>query len=499
MARPGCVRVWRHGTTSIALALVVGVFAGCGFVNRALQARVAGEAASLTPAVHDDKAVVAVAATAAQRGVPTPEAWSLPDEPNLDDYIREALQRNPAIRRAVRDVQVLGYRVPQVTSLDDPIVTFLPPTGDMIQTAAGRIAGGVGVSQKLPFPEKLSTRGRIAEQAVRMALDTLADIRIRTIANAQKAYYRYYLAHVSIQITKTSEQLLRQIRDVAAARYRAGVATQQDVLRAEVELYGLTNELITLRQQQATAAARLNTLINRQVDAPLPAPAGFELAAIEWQLSDAMARAVASNPQLARLQDKIIRDLEVIRLARLNWVPDITVGYSYTFISDSGVSPVATGDDAWNLAFNLNVPIWWKRLRARVLEGNAQVLSSVEEYEELRNLIFFGLQDTLVKIDTQYRQGILFRDLIVLRAWQTVEVSVSSYQTGKIEFTALIDNWRKWLDFSLAYHRALAALEQEFADLQQLLGVRVPRISPTAAASVASPIAGTSTGEGGAR
>ena len=45
----------------------------------------------------------------------------------------------------------------------------------------------------------------------------------------------------------------------------------------------------------------------------------------------------------------------------------------------------------------------------------------------------------------------------------------------------LIDNWRKWLDFSLAYHRALAELEQRFADFQQLVGLPVPRNAAEAA------------------
>jgi cobalt-zinc-cadmium efflux system outer membrane protein len=453
---------------------------GCGSVDWALQRRVAEEARHLEPPVEDDKAVGHLAEDTAQRGLPPPSATLLPADAGLDDYVSIALRDNPGIHRAVRQVQVLGYQVPQVTSLDDPMINLIPPTGDMLETAAGMMDAAVGVSQKLPFPGKLSARGRIVEDAVRMALANLADTRIATVAQVQKAYYSYYLADVSIQITQQSEQLLRQIHDVAAARYKAGAATQQDVLRAEVELYGLQNELITLEQQRATARALLNTLMNRAADAPLPAPGAFELARVEWKLPQAMQQAAKSNPRLTRLQAQIERDLETVKLARLNYFPDLTVGYTYTFISSSGISPVRTGDDAWNLAFGVNLPIWWQRLRARVLEGNAQTLASVEEYDDLRNRLFFELQDTLVKIDTQYRQAVLLRDLIVPRAWQAVTVSTSSYQAGSLEFTALIDNWRKWLDFSLGYQRALAELEQRFADLQQLIGIPVPRAPTTA-------------------
>lgn len=460
----------------VMIGVAFSTFFGCGAVNRTFLRQVEKEAATLTPEVTDDSAVKRVAETTAANRNPHPERWELPQGAGLEFYIEAALERNPAIKRAIRNVQALGYRVPQVTSLDDPVVNIVPPIGgDMAQTAAGVLQGALGIAQKIPFPGKLTSRGKIAEQAARMALDTLADVRITTVAQVKKAYYDYYLADVSVRINRESEDLLRQIRDVAEAKYRAGLASQQDVLRAEVELYTLTNELITLEQQRASARALLNALMDRHVDAPLPPPPAFDLDKVEWKLTEAMDRAVAKNPRLAMLRNQIRRDLEAIKLAKLDYFPDVNLGYNYTFVSSSGLSPIATGDDTWSLALQFNLPIWWQKLRAGVLEGNAQVLSSVEQYEEVRNLIFFSLQDTLVKVDTQYRQGVLYRDLIVPRAWQTVEVSQSGYQAGKIDFTTLVDNWRKWLDAALGYHRALAAEEQRFADLQQLIGLRVGR------------------------
>ena len=142
---------------------------------------------------------------------------------------------------------------------------------------------------------------------------------------------------------------------------------------------------------------------------------------------------------------------------------------------EEAARPVATGDDNWSLPIGLTLPIWWQRIRAGVLEANARTLSSVEALEETRNAVAFGLQDTLVQIDTQYRQAVLFRDLIVPRSLQAVEVSTAAYQAGEIGFSELIENWRNWLEFSLDYHRALVGLEQRFADLQQLVGASLPR------------------------
>ncbi len=471
----------RRGAGGLCVLATMVLTAACGRIDHQLQSRVAAEAVGLSPAVDDDTGVATLAA-AVRDARPSPAASpSRPDgaasEGDLAGYVAVALRENPAVHQAIRNTQALGYRVPQVTSLDDPMVNVIPPTGDMTETAAGMVQGAGSVTQKLPFPGKLSARGRIAEQSVRMALYALAETRIRIVAEVQKAYYGYYLAEVSMAISRQSADLLRQFRDVAASRYRAGAATQQDVLRAEVQLYAITNDLITLGQREATARARLNALMNRPVDAELPSPPPFDLAAVEWRLPQALEQALAANPRLAGLRERVGRDLESMKLARLEYFPDLSVGFGYTGIASSGISPVATGDDTWNLALGFNLPIWWQRLRARVLESNAQALASIEEYADVRNQISFEVQDSLVKIDTEYRQAVLLRDLIVPRAWQAVDVSASAYRAGNLEFTALIDNWRTWLDFSLRYQTALAQLEQRFAELRQLLGAQVPRVA----------------------
>jgi cobalt-zinc-cadmium efflux system outer membrane protein len=478
-----------------ALVGIVLVLGACQRMSPSLRHRLETEAAPLTPKVDDDRAVRTAGEAVVAEQSPLPTAWALPADAGLERYVDEALARNPAVQRAIRAAQALGQRVPQVTSLDDPMVTIVPPTGDMIQTAAGMMNAQAGVTQKLPFPGKLATRGRIAEQEVRIALDRLADTRIATVVEASKTYFAYYLADVSIRLTGESVGLLRQIRDVAAARYRTGAATQQDVLQAEVELYRLTNELITLQQDRATAIARLNTVMNRQVDGPLPPPRPFDLDRVAWRLDEAARGALATNPRLAAMRDQVRQNLERVRLARLDYLPDLVVGYSYTAIAAPALSPVATGEDAWNLGLGFNLPIWWQRRRAQVVEGNAQVLGSVEEFEEMRNRVFLGLQETLVRIDTQYRQAVLFRDLIVPRAWQTVEAALASYRAGRTEFTGLLEIWRKWLDSSLVYQKALAGLEQSFADLQQLVGVRIGRTpGPTTAHDgTAPPAEGKST------
>jgi copper homeostasis protein CutC len=59
-----------------------------------------------------------------------------------------------------------------------------------------------------------------------------------------------------------------------------------------------------------------------------------------------------------------------------------------------------------------------------------------------------------------------------------VDVSESGYQAGEVDFTTLIGNWQRLLDLTLTYHGALTTLEQEVAELEQVLGSGIERVVP---------------------
>ncbi|MBL4688119.1 MAG: TolC family protein [Nannocystaceae bacterium] len=396
-------------------------------------------------------------------------ALTFSEDTGSEAYVQIALKRSPAIRAAAFKVDRLTERIPQATSLDDPMLSVVP-IGEMAETAEGQVGLMSRVSQKLPYPGKLDAKGRIAQQAVAMAVQELNDTRLRIVADTRRAYWSYYFTTRGIEVVQKDRDLIRQFRDVAEAKYKAGTATQQDVLRASVELSNLDNELLTLRQRQTTAVAMLNRLLDRPINAPLPEPRTIELKRISLQLDKLLADAAIYNPRLKKIHERIQMSREQLQLARLGRRPDLTVSLSYNAVDSSGTAPSATGEDQWWLGFGINLPIWAAKLDAAEQEALKGMFQGIAELTDESNAIAFRIQDALVKVETQQRQVILFRDVIIPQARQTVEASDSGYRAGKTDFLTLVDNWRKLLDFQLLYHRSLAQLEKDFADLQRVVG-----------------------------
>ena len=103
-----------------------------------------------------------------QASTSRPAAPAQAEEPAiLAALVQEALQKNPAVQSASRQVQALRHRVPQAKTLPDPTVG-VGWTGNIapfsVQTGDPSSYRGITASQTLPYPGKLALQGKIADR-----------------------------------------------------------------------------------------------------------------------------------------------------------------------------------------------------------------------------------------------------------------------------------------------------------------------------------------------
>lgn len=395
----------------------------------------------------------------------------------VSDYVRLAMQRNPSIRAAEHRVEAARARAVQATGFDDPMLT-VSPIGEMAQTASGEVGLMAGISQQVPFPGKRGARGRVADARAAIAEAALREVRLDVATRVRLAFWDHRFAVRSLEVVEESRALLEQLRGAAEAAYRSGTANQQDVLRASVELAAIDRDRLTLEQRLAAAAAQLNALVDRPVDAPLPDHAGVDTADadVDLHLADLLARAAAHNPQLAKSRRRIEAARQRLDLARLERFPDVNVGLQYNRVMDEGLSPMSNGEDQWWLRFSINLPIWTGRLDAMRTEARQQVLAGLASLHAAHNAVAAELQTLLAQVDLQRRLVALFRDTLTPGARQTLDASLATYRAGRGDFAAVVDNARRLLEFRRMQDRAETGLQKRIAEIRRVVGGRI--ISP---------------------
>jgi outer membrane protein TolC len=343
------------------------------------------------------------------------------------------------------------------------------------QTASGRGTVRMSATQELPWLDKLRARAAVTEAEVEVARRRLATAELEVIEQVKRAYYELYFVQRSSRITTDECRLLAEIVTIAQLKYQTGEVSQQDVLRAQLELANLENELIRLRQQRASAQAQLARLLHVSPETPLAALERLPDDQVPTDRQRLYEQAVASRPELHAQLAMIERDWQNLDLARLGYFPDLALTGDWAEMSRwRAMAPTADGLDDVGLGMMVNVPIYRKRLDASVREAEAQTVASAREYDALRDRTVEQVKDLYAQATSQHELIGLFRNEIIPKAEQTLEASLAAYRAGRTDFLQLLDNWRQVLRFQVALARLESQLQQTLASLERLVGGELP-------------------------
>ncbi len=442
------------------LSGVIALLAGCKTAHQVRDPEYAHVSQSVHQAWH--------AATPAVEAV-NPVFSHLEGPHSVEEYIQFALNQNPDIQAARKQMEAFAHQVPVAASLEDPKLgmTFFP---EQVQTAAGQQEFALAVNQKFPWHGKLGARAELVESQTNVARAQLAAVELATIAKVKRSYYERYLIEEASAGTEAGQKVPGEIGHVAEAIQKEGKASQQDLLRAELEISNVENELIRLRQRLESGQARLARILHIAPQTKVRALDRVPTEQVPRDLEWLQRQAVAARPELHAQLAALERDQRAVELARLDYMPDVTLGATWIDVASAGISPVANGRDSFLLTAGINLPIYRKRLDSSVRSAEAKAVSTARTYDSLRDATLEEVMDLFAQAQSQQDLLTLFREDILPKARQTLEVSSRAYNTGEVDFLQLIDNWRQLLRYEISYRRLEASLRQTLAELERVVG-----------------------------
>ena len=383
----------------------------------------------------------------------------------LEELIQEALIRNPEIQAARKQWEASTNQIAQARSLDDPILSVhlwnFPQNFNLTQ-AQNNI---FGLSQNLPFPGKRALKGEVASRSAEMTEQALRAKERELIARLKRAYYDLFLAHKSIQIHHEQVELLRQFVEIANAKFRTGKGSQSDVLKAQVELSMLHQQLPVLEQRRETGAALLNTLLDRDPLSPLGIPQEPSLMPLGTTIDELHRLALNARPELKAAELAVQHKEQSRALAQRQYYPDFNVQFQrfQNFQANDGFGAYA--------AMTIPFAFWTKpKYDAGVQEATASVEAVRAQQHTLENLTRFQVNDLLAKVRASEQVAALYHTTILPQAVQNLEAAQVGYRTGKGGFLDLIDTQRAWRGFQQEYYRVLVEREHRLAELEQVIG-----------------------------
>ena len=387
----------------------------------------------------------------------------------LRGALDEALAKNPELVALRAQLGVTRERPAQERSLTPPMLettiwqwpinSLNPANTNMYMFMA---------TQDLPGRGKRSLRAAVAEKDVALAQNDI-DARARHVFNdVKQAYAELFVSRKAIEIHLATVDVLRQFADVSQAKYTTGRISQQDVLKAIVEVSRLHEDIITLDQQAQIATAKLNTLLDRPTDAPIgPLGEPYEQTLLP-AIADLQRQALERQPEIQGARLAVERAEAALALARRDHKPDFSVQGGYMLLPGQTDGILARLSITWP-----DAPWSRGRIDARVREMTADVEAATARQKSMENVLRFAVQEAYVRVKAAEQRAALLKTTILPQSQQTLDVSRVAYQNDRVEFLALLDNERTLLNAQLEYYRALSDFDQALADLERAVGTEI--------------------------
>jgi len=334
----------------------------------------------------------------------------------------------------------------------------------------------IQLTQRVPWPGQLAAAGRLAEERARISeLDYRIALR-DTVADVKVSYAEYRFLRNAVRVVEQNRDLAQQLADKTAALYaetrdeETSSVTLFDSLKAQSQLAQLAYDRITLEELAQTEATNLNSLLSRAPGAPLGAPAGTEFRPLNASLEDLYGLGLQHRQELQAALHAIAAAEESQRLAELARVPDFTVGVTWTRIGEA-VSPVPdSGRDAVGLNLGLTLPIWETKNRARIAEAESRRRAAERDEQARIDDLMARIAKVYFRLQNAERLVRLYKESLIPQAEEAMEIAEQWRDTGRDTIGRYLEAQSVWLNFQLAFQRALADHEQMVARLEQLVG-----------------------------
>src|SRR5690606_37791351 len=150
-------------------------------------------------------------------------------------------------------------------------------------------------------PGKRRWRGEVALADADARRHELAAARLHLAAIASQLYDDLYVAERALELNREYRAELRAHRYTLSAHLVAGHAWQDDALKVDIDLVGADQARVELEAERDLAIARINELLRRRPDLPLPpTPATLPLPAAPAEETAALqVRALRARPSLS--------------------------------------------------------------------------------------------------------------------------------------------------------------------------------------------------------
>ena len=395
-----------------------------------------------------------------------------PEITGLNNLVLEALKTNPDIQAMHKERIAARSRIAPAGALDDPMLEaglVNVPTDNFRLDREEMTMKMVGIAQRFPYPGKRALRETIASKEAEGIGHGFWETAGRVARDVKVAYFDLALVREMRRVAIENRATLERFLEVAESRYRAGQVGIADVLKAQVQITRMLDELIRLDREEPSIVAELNRALGRAANHVVPATILPVLQHPKLDLDALHEAALRNRPQLAALRSTIARAETSAQLARKDFYPDFDLRFAYG--QRDNAPDGMRRSDMVSVTVAINLPLWRESKREpKVAEAQAMREQVRAQLQAQQNEISAKLRQQIAIAEQSLRSASLYVNDLRPQADLAVEAALVAYQANRGDLFSLLDNQMAFFNVSVSRASAVAAQAKAFAEIEFLTG-----------------------------
>jgi len=305
----------------------------------------------------------------------------------------------------------------------------------------------------------------MAEETVRAAAQA-------AVFETASAYYDARLAREMINVNEQAaafaEALLRDTR----SRKESGVASDYDVLRAEVEVSNARAELLKSRNAASIALMRLaKSLGMRDTGSLSPADELAFNPQPRPDPEDAVRTALRNRPELRQAEMELKFQAEAFRAAASLWWPQLDAFFTEKWANpDPHASTSDTWGDAWTAGLALSLPLFDPSRDGRIIQEKARLEQAKTRLAEQEEAVALDVRQALAGLQNA-EELVESQKLNLQRAEEGVRLALAGFANNTRTSVEVMDAQTALTRTRALYYQALHAHSTAVLNMKRALGI----------------------------
>jgi len=373
---------------------------------------------------------------------------------SLDTLIYYAVEENLELKILEKEYLAALEKAPQVSELPDPEIgvgVFPLP----VETRVGPQILRVGATQMFPWKGLLSGKKDLELAKAKALYERIGARALDLSFQIEQAYFQLYEIEQSQTIIQRNLALLESLEQLALAKVESGKASVADVLRVQLKIEELKQEVIILETAKSKPTISINQLLNRPLETPIVTTDNLDFAILPFDKNSLAATIESNHPMLRifELQQDISK--QAIALNGLSSKPSFGVGLDYIMVNKrSDAEPVKNGRDIIQIRGSMKIPLFKKKYEAKEREEQMKIESLNYKKEKVLKQYLAVIEKAYADFQTaQLRMNLYEKQMEITRA--AINILETTYSINGSSFDELLRMEKELIEYDLKKIKAI--------------------------------------------